>query len=349
MSAVLYRVEEEFEQEPTAALHLERGDVALDPAMLSAASILPSNGTIDLGHFLDFCNMLEAIVLHERAIIIYQHGHVGTYWLAESPELYEATVGAFRREGILCFAMISAEDQRAYDLSGPDPTWAAFAMSAKSSLPFLASHGEAATLASMAEKSTGRAVSLIRTAYKNLATHVEAELTQLRDAGRQYEVFIPPIASVLLNQVSSPHELGEAVLEQRERCRSMRETLREYESMIQDDAVPSGKALKARKKLQLSMALLTGDKAPDCLNLTEWGDLSDILEEGEDWWKVVGIDERALIKMLLNKPVSVLVRMVRRRRLMYLFEVKRKLERISGYSQLVAKVFGSELKDLRAH
>ena len=175
-------------------------------------------------------------------------------------------------------------------------------------------------------------------AYQKLSGSLREEIRELVKIGRQPEIFIPPISTLILSKASTARDIPEITFEIRKKFTRVREAFREYESTIRDPDASLAQLMQAKNRLEEITTTLTKKySARETLGICEWRDTLDLFQpDGE-------FDEFQVSEFLLGKPPKMIEDWIRNRDIMYLLKVRKHFIEIRGRAGLVKKVFGVEV------
>lgn len=187
-----------------------------------------------------------------------------------------------------------------------------------------------------------RAISLLEKAYATLSEELRGMLQRLRAAGRQCQVYIPPIPAIILSRATSYDSLGLVAREMHLELEATRRAFAQYELTIRDDSLPIGESLAALDRLESGLQQLAEDQPYRAqLQVSEWKDVGGLLSAGLDGLELK--DAGSLTGFLLGQPVKLLGRSARRRQAAYLPTVKKDFFKIAGYGRLLQACFKTDI------
>jgi len=183
-------------------------------------------------------------------------------------------------------------------------------------------------------------------AYSQLSATLRGEIAELEKSGRPVEIYIPPIPAIVLDRVSEPGELLEAVMELRDELQNVRNAFRDYEMAIADDSLSVGESLGALRRLhEVSTELSKKHNERSSLVINEWRDLVKLLPGKVTARDIEGLAQGELIKLLTRRPAEILANALRNRRVLYLLKLRDLFLNIKHYGTLLSKVYKIDLTD----
>jgi len=180
-------------------------------------------------------------------------------------------------------------------------------------------------------------------AYISLSRAAEKAVESLAEYRGVEELFIPPIPAIVMNEASTRRDILPVLLEVRERFSPVRSAFEEYNQIISDPSLPLKKSIRAISVLKTVVEELARPfEDPGTRVVAEWSDLADLIPTDSDF---NAEDAKSLTKLLLGKPLELLLARLKRRRFMPLFSLRSSFLKLGGTQALVKKLWGCELTD----
>jgi len=174
----------------------------------------------------------------------------------------------------------------------------------------------------------------IQKIYNQLSATIKDSLEGLElSAGRPLEFYIPPIPALILEKVSDPENIPEAMMEVRHDLRKVRSALAEYEDIVRDQDA----TLKDREDARTRLAQITEDATKD-----QQDRATATAQESTLYGLLKGVakfEPTGIASFLVDQPFKKLMTTVRNRDVSYLFKLKKKYKNIKSIGKLVHKVF----------
>ena len=192
-------------------------------------------------------------------------------------------------------------------------------------------------------------------AHEQIKSIVAEQEDRLRLAGREIDLSLPPLVSVIFERARASGNLESAVLSTRAEFEPIRRRFKKYARLISSDEVPLSESLRALDILEADLRTIAGAaKEGSSLRMLEWRPLATFLagavDNPKDLESAKSWTDLAL--KLLKMPLSALASYIRCRRVQPLLELPRKIGRIEKIGSLTEDVLGwrppqSELPSLR--
>ena len=179
----------------------------------------------------------------------------------------------------------------------------------------------------------------LKDACKKLAIATSHDLKELEEYGLSQEVRIPPIPALILSECRLPEDIPDKTVSLRDSLKGTRRAFASYEETVRNDDLPLGRRLGAKRKLDLITSELAAPfGAYDATMISEWRDLSMLLGEQ-------ALETDKLARILFGKPLSLVAGLLRRLRVLRLYQLKKRFFRIRRFANLLPDVFGVEISE----
>ena len=182
--------------------------------------------------------------------------------------------------------------------------------------------------------------------YKLIKDSINTEVEELRTAGWTGDLPLPPLALLVLNKCGNDRKyLGEIVLEERRKAARFREWVGEIRSEFVN-ASNIRDASRLHKKLEKIFRDFAGGDASESWRTTSWnGLLAAFPKSIWDGLSKEDADIKSLASFLAQRPLSVIINLIRQRNYIYLLDVRNKVRRINEYAPLAEKVLSIRFSD----
>ena len=185
-------------------------------------------------------------------------------------------------------------------------------------------------------------LNFMQMANKHISNYVKADEERLRLAGRQLDLSIPPLASIVFDHTRKNNSLRDALLKAREDFAPVRERFAKYAALITSDDAELRESLAALDVLESDLSTIS-QAAPEksSLRMLEWRPIATFIASAVDAPDQLGSAESwtDLALKLLKMPVAAMQSYIRRRRVQPILDVPEKVRRIKGLASLTADTF----------
>lgn len=182
--------------------------------------------------------------------------------------------------------------------------------------------------------------------YELIKDSIKTEVEELRTAGWTGDLYLPPIALLVLNKCRGDKKhLGEIVLEERQKAARFRDWVCEIRTEFVN-ASNINEASRLHKKLQNVFRDFAGSSDIESWRTTSWnGLLAAFPKSIWDGLSKDDVDIKSLISFLAQKPLKVIIDLIRQRNYVYILDVRGKVRRINEYATLAEKVLTIHFSD----
>jgi hypothetical protein len=171
--------------------------------------------------------------------------------------------------------------------------------------------------------------------YHRLATELGTAVRNIEEVFGEKIMFIPPFSAIVLDRCKSVSEVPEAILEIRKDFMWLREDMKNLENEMQEAKSFRKMQKVANKQKKLSEAIAGQFGRSNYINIEKGIKFIPELMKPA----LSPMDPTKYSAMLLLQPIEWIMEAVRNRPVAYFFELKAKVDSISGYSGLVRKLF----------
>jgi len=191
-------------------------------------------------------------------------------------------------------------------------------------------------------KSTKSTLSLLNI-YRKLSKATETDFTELSKFRSADTFFIPPIPALLLDHISSLKNLAEELLHLRQKFSKVRAAFTEYQKMLQDDSISLKNSLFALKSLkEVGEELSKPYSMSSERIIAEWKDITELLPIDSDF---DAEDIKSITKFLVGKPLETVIRTIKKRKFLPLYSLKKDFFKICNLNNLIKKIWGHEVSE----
>ena len=181
----------------------------------------------------------------------------------------------------------------------------------------------------------------VRELYKAACDAIATDLNELWLVGKPVRVQIPPITSMVLGKVSRPAEIGEAVLEYRDKMKPARTALRDLKQLCAAGDTSVRESLQALRRYRYIMSELSREYGSVPISMSSWSDLLEVIPEDlSNALDQTDFDPKRLLASFLNRKAKQLIRRIKLRHFDFFFSLKKEVSKISTHDRLINKVFG---------
>jgi len=183
----------------------------------------------------------------------------------------------------------------------------------------------------------------IEQASAAVSSSVRTQHEKLQLAGREMDIFVPPIASMVLDHARSGGNLGSAILKIRKDMAATRKYFARYLETIASDDVPLEESQAALERLDSDLkTILDVTRGGSSIRLLEWRPIAaffaDRVAHPEALKSAGSLAEMSV--RLLEMPVRVMRAYFRRRRVQPILDIPQKVGRIKRMGKLTQDLFG---------
>ena len=198
---------------------------------------------------------------------------------------------------------------------------------------------EASSLARSIVELNARVTVPLYRAYGELWRALSEDTRELVQSGRTYPLPVPPLAALVFRRAKNREAIGSELLAVREEIRVAREAFDHYKQIILDPNRPLADALDAKTELDNIFHSLRLPYSEGRVSLYSWSDFLSLPKNLFDGLDAQDFESGSLIRMLLGKPLELIIEQIRRRKVAILFKAKRNYYTAETEKD-VARLFG---------
>jgi hypothetical protein len=184
--------------------------------------------------------------------------------------------------------------------------------------------------------------SLAEKLIESMNLNIHKDLKEVFNINSDFHFFIPPFLAIVLDNVRKGATFGTAILEVRNKFKSLRVLFSDYNAIFYDDSGTLKKRLKESSKIINEIEIVSRSFSyRDRTMFKLWGDTFDfIIDSATDIINFNLINSAKLLPRLIRLPKAVITNLIVRKRYDSIFKLKTDFYNIKEYSTLLVKATG---------
>ena len=185
-------------------------------------------------------------------------------------------------------------------------------------------------------------VQFMKQANEEIRKHIKTKEERLRLAGRQINLSIPPLASVVFDKARKKKNLSDALLQAREEFAPIRQRFAKYAKLIASDDCSIEESLRALDTLENDLRTISEfAQQKSTLRMLEWRPIATFvasaIDDPMEFTSVKSWTDLAI--KLLAMPLAAFQSYIRRRRVQPILDIPGKVQQIRGLTKLTDDLF----------
>jgi hypothetical protein len=204
-------------------------------------------------------------------------------------------------------------------------------------------HNRFAYLESLGVRKSIRATLSLQSAYAALSRAAQEAVRWFDEYRGVEEIYIPPIPAIIMGKASSLDDIPYAVLDLRERFAPVRKAFADFDQTIADPSTPLKKSLRAMTLLKTVIEEISrpfDDQGKRVV--AQWSDVGELIPFDGDF---DADDGKSVTKLLLGKPLEVVLARLKRRRFLPLYSLRNDYLKRDDTHALIKKLWDCDLTD----